>query len=42
MWIIYPVLGLALLLGLNSWFTFGRRPVTESEIKREMEKLTSC
>jgi hypothetical protein len=41
MWTIYPVLGLALLLGLNAWFTFGSRPVAESEIKREMEKLTS-
>jgi protein-S-isoprenylcysteine O-methyltransferase Ste14 len=40
-WIIYPVLGLALLLGLNALFTFGRRPVKESEVKREMEKLTS-
>jgi protein-S-isoprenylcysteine O-methyltransferase Ste14 len=40
-WIVYPVLGLALLLGLNAWFTFGRRPVTEREIKREIEKLTT-
>jgi protein-S-isoprenylcysteine O-methyltransferase Ste14 len=40
-WIIYPVLGIALLLGLNAWFTFGRRPVTEAEIKREIEKLTA-
>jgi protein-S-isoprenylcysteine O-methyltransferase Ste14 len=39
-WIIYPVLGIALFLGLNAWFTFGRRPVTEAEIKREIEKLT--
>jgi protein-S-isoprenylcysteine O-methyltransferase Ste14 len=38
-WIIYPVLGIALLLGLNAWFTFGRKPVTEGEIKREIEKL---
>ncbi|HEY5694440.1 MAG TPA: 2TM domain-containing protein [Gaiellaceae bacterium] len=40
-WIVYPVLGLALLLGLNAWSTFGRRPVTETEIKREIEKLTT-
>jgi protein-S-isoprenylcysteine O-methyltransferase Ste14 len=38
-WIIYPVIGLALFLGLNAWHTFGRKPVTESEIKREIEKL---
>jgi protein-S-isoprenylcysteine O-methyltransferase Ste14 len=40
-WIIYPVLGLAALLGLEAWATFGRRPVTESEIKREIDKLTT-
>ena len=40
-WIIYPVLGLALLLGLEAWSTFGRRPVTQSEIKREIDKLTT-
>ncbi|MGZ4316181.1 MAG: 2TM domain-containing protein [Gaiellaceae bacterium] len=40
-WIIYPVVGIALLLGLNAWFTFGRKPVTEAEIKREIEKLTT-
>jgi hypothetical protein len=40
-WIIYPVLGLALFLGLNAWFTFGRKPVTEGEITREIEKLTN-
>lgn len=40
-WIIYPVLGLALLVGLEAWRTFGRRPVTEHEINREIEKLTT-
>jgi protein-S-isoprenylcysteine O-methyltransferase Ste14 len=40
-WIIYPLLGLGLLLGLEAWRTFGRRPVTEREIDREIEKLTT-
>ncbi len=40
-WIIYPVLGLALLLGVNAWFVFGRKPVTERDIEREIEKLTA-
>ena len=39
-WIIYPVLGLALLLGLNAWHTFGSKPVTELDIEQEIEKLT--
>jgi hypothetical protein len=40
-WIIYPVIGLALLLGMQAWRTFWTKPVTESEIKREIEKLTT-
>jgi hypothetical protein len=40
-WIVYPVLGIALLLGLNAWVTFGRKPVTERDIEREIEKLTA-
>jgi len=39
-WIIYPVLGLGLILGLNAWHTFGRKPITEREGRREMDRLS--
>ena len=39
-WIIYPVIGLALFLGLNAWFTFGRKPITEHQLRQEMDKLS--
>lgn len=38
-WIIYPVLGLGLILALEAWNTYGRKPVSESEVRREMDKL---
>ena len=40
-WIIYPVIGLALILGLNAWFTFGRKPITEHQVREEMDKLSA-
>ena len=39
-WIIYPVLALVLILGLNAWHTFGRKPITEREGRREMDRLS--
>jgi hypothetical protein len=39
-WIIYPVLGLSLLLAADAWNTFGRKPITEAEIRREMDRIT--
>lgn len=39
-WIIYPVLGLGLILALEAWNTYGRKPVSESEVRREMDRLT--
>jgi hypothetical protein len=38
-WIIYPVLGLGLIFGIDTWNTFGRKPITEHEIRREMDRL---
>jgi hypothetical protein len=35
------VIVLGLFLGLNAWFTDGRKPVTESESEPEIEKLTA-
>jgi len=39
-WIIYPVIGLAVVLALDAWNTFARKPISESEIKREMDRLS--
>jgi protein-S-isoprenylcysteine O-methyltransferase Ste14 len=39
-WIIYPVLGLGVFLAIDAWNTFGRKPISESEIRREMDRLT--
>lgn len=41
-WIIYPVLGFGLILGIDAWNTFGRKPITEREIQREMDRLTGA
>ena len=41
-WIIYPVLGLGLIVGIDAWTTFGRKPITESEIRREMDRLSGA
>jgi len=38
-WIIYPVLGLALSLTIEAWRTFGRKPISESEIRREIVRI---
>lgn len=37
-WIIYPVIAWALFLGARAWFVYGRRPISESEIQREIER----
>jgi protein-S-isoprenylcysteine O-methyltransferase Ste14 len=41
-WIIYPLLGLGLILGIDAWNTYGRKPIAESEIQREMDRLTGA
>ena len=38
-WIIYPVLGLVLVLAIDGWNTFGRRPISETEIQREVDRI---
>jgi 2TM domain len=37
-WPIWPILGWGLALGLHYWTVFLRRPISEDEIRREMEK----
>jgi len=37
-WIIWPAMVWVLATGGYAWFVFGHKPVSESEIKREMER----
>jgi len=37
-WIIYPLVAWALLLAADGWFVYGHKPISESEIKREVER----
>ena len=39
-WIIYPILGMGLVLAIDAWFTFRHRPISEREIQREIDRLT--
>lgn len=38
-WIIYPLIALHVFLALHAWVAFGRGPVTEAEIQREIERV---
>jgi hypothetical protein len=37
-WIIYPLIAWVLLTAANAWFVYGRKPISESDVKREMER----
>jgi adenylate cyclase len=37
-WPIWPILGWSVGLGINYWAVFLRRPISDDEIRREMEK----
>lgn len=38
MWIVYPFIAYLLFLVASSWTYFGRKPISESEIERELER----
>jgi protein-S-isoprenylcysteine O-methyltransferase Ste14 len=38
-WIIYPLLGLVLALVIDAWNTFGRKPISERDIEREVDRI---
>jgi hypothetical protein len=38
-WIIYPVVALALGVAIDAWHTYRHKPISESEIRREMDRL---
>jgi 2TM domain len=37
-WIIYPLGAWVLLTAASAWLVYGRKPISESEIKREIER----
>jgi hypothetical protein len=39
-WIIYPLVGMGLILAIDAWVTFRHRPISETEIQREINRLT--
>jgi protein-S-isoprenylcysteine O-methyltransferase Ste14 len=41
-WIIYPVVVLALGVAVDAWRTYRGKPITESEIRREMDRLSGA
>ncbi len=40
-WIIYPLLAIGVAVAIDAWNTFRRKPITEGEIRREMDRLTT-
>jgi hypothetical protein len=37
-WIIYPAIAWILLTAGDAWHVYGRKPITEAEIKREIDR----
>ena len=37
-WIIYPAIAWVLITAADAWFVYGHKPVSESEIQREIER----
>ncbi len=37
-WIVYPVGAILVILGARGWMVYGHKPISESEITREMER----
>ena len=37
-WIIYPLIALVLATAGHAWFVYGRKPISETEVEREIER----
>jgi len=37
-WIVYPIGAWLLALAAHAWFVYGNKPISEGEIKREIER----
>jgi len=40
-WIIYPIMAWLLILGGRAWDVYLRKPISEGEIKREIERQSA-
>jgi hypothetical protein len=40
-WPIFPIIGWGIGVGANAWDVYGRKPITEDEIRRETDRLRS-
>jgi hypothetical protein len=40
-WPIFPMLGWGIGVAANAWDAYGRKPISDDEIRREMEQLQS-
>ncbi|HZA89540.1 MAG TPA: 2TM domain-containing protein [Solirubrobacterales bacterium] len=38
-WPIFPILGWGIGLAANAWEVYGRKPISEDEIRREQDRL---
>ena len=38
-WPIFPIIGWGVGVGANAWDVYGRKPLTEDEIRRETDRL---
>jgi hypothetical protein len=38
-WPVFPMIGWGIAVLFNAWDVFGRKPITEDEIRREQERL---
>jgi hypothetical protein len=38
-WVLFPIFGWGIGLGVHAWTVYGRRAITEDELQREMQKL---
>jgi hypothetical protein len=38
-WPVFPIAGWGIGLAANAWDVYGRRPISESEIRQEMDRL---
>jgi hypothetical protein len=38
-WPIFPIIGWGIAVGANAWDVYGRKPITEDEIRREADRL---
>lgn len=41
-WIIYPLILIAAWMIVDAWNAFRRQPISESEVRREMERITGA